>query len=437
MADPTVPSDPTDQTGESHARSLDATDPLAGFRARFHLPPATIYLDGNSLGLLPRDAETETRHALEQWKSLAIGGWLDADPPWFGIGEELGAAMAPLVGAEPAAVVATGSTTSNLHALVATFYRPSPGRRKIVATALDFPSDLYALAGQIRLAGGDPASDLLLVPSRDGRTIDEGDIEAALTDEVALVVLPSVLYASGQLLDIERLANSARGRGIVAGFDCAHSVGAVPHRFDEWGVDWAVWCTYKYLSGGPGAIGALYVNRRHWGAEPSLPGWWGSDKRRQFDMAPEFAGAAAAGRWQMGTPPILAAAPLRGSLRLFAEAGIAEIRTKSLAQTDFLIDLMDRSGLLAPSYGYGIATPRDRGRRGGHVAVTHPDGARIARALRTRGIVPDFRPPDVVRLAPAPLYTTYHEVWHTVRALGDIVETGEHLRGAAGRDLVA
>jgi kynureninase len=424
-------------TAEAFARSLDAADPLARFRTRFHLPPATVYLDGNSLGLLSLDAEAEARRALDQWRDLAIGGWLDADPAWFAIGEEVGAAMAPLVGAEPAAVVATGGTTANLHAMVATFYRPSGRRRKIVATALDFPSDLYALAGQIRLHGGNPATDLVLVSSRNGRTIDEADIEAALDHEVALAVLPSVLYASGQLLDIERLATAARRRGIVAGFDCAHSVGVVPHRFDAWDVDWAVWCTYKYLNGGPGAVGALYVNRRHWPEEPTLTGWWGSDKTRQFDMATEFAGAAGAGRWQVGTPSVLATAPLRGSLRLFAEAGIAEVRAKSLAQTGYLLNLLERTGLLGPPYGYGIATPHEEARRGGHVAVTHPDGARIARALKTRGFVPDFRPPDIVRLAPAPLYTSYQELWRTVQALKEVVDAGEHRRGAEGRDLVA
>ena len=422
---------------EGRALALDAADPLARFRGRFHVPPGTIYLDGNSLGLLSRDAAAEARRAVEQWQTLAIGGWLGAEPPWFGIGEELGALMAPLVGAEARAVVATGGTTTNLHALVATFYRPEPGRRKIVATALDFPSDLYALAGQIRLRGGEPATDLVLVPSRDGRTIDEEAIEAALTDEVALAVLPSVLYASGQLLDIERLAAAGRERGIVVGFDCAHSVGAVPHRFDAWGVDWAVWCTYKYLNGGPGAIGALYVNRRHWGTEPALTGWWGSDKERQFDMAPVFAGAEGAGRWQIGTPPVLAAAPLRGALAPIAEAGIAAIRAKSLAQTGYLLDLLDGMGLLAAPYGYGVATPLEPARRGGHLAVTHPEGARVARALRARGIVPDFRPPDIVRLAPAPLYTSYHELWRTATALKEIVEGGEHRRGDEGRELVA
>ncbi|MBA3414224.1 MAG: kynureninase [Chloroflexia bacterium] len=426
-----------DATSEAFARALDAADPLCRFRARFHLPPGTVYLDGNSLGLLSHDAEAEARRVLEQWRDLAIGGWLDADPPWFGSGEELGAAMAPLVGAEPADVVATGGTTANLHALLATFYRPVGRRRKVVATALDFPSDLYALAGQIRLRGGDPSDDLLLVPSRDGQTIEEADIEAALDDDVALAVFPSVLYASGQLLDIERLAAAARERGIVAGFDCAHSVGVVPHLFDAWGVDWAVWCTYKYLNGGPGAVAALYVNRRNWAEEPTLTGWWGSDKTRQFDMAPEFAGAAGAGRWQIGTPPILATAPLRGSLRLFAEAGIAEIRAKSLAQTGYLIDLLEQTGLLGHPYGYGIATPREATRRGGHVAVTHLNGARIARALKARGIVPDFRPPDIVRLAPAPLSTSYHELWRSARALKEIVDAGEHRLGAEGRDLVA
>ncbi len=173
--------------------------------------------------------------------------------------------MAPLVGAEPDEVVATGTTTVNQHALVATFYRPEGARRKIVATELDFPSDIYALQSQILLHGGDPDHDLVRVPSRDGRTIDEADVIAAMTGDVALVLMPGVLYRSGQLLDIERIAAAARERDIVAGFDCAHSVGAVPHRFDDWRVDFAFWCSYKYLNSGPGSIGALYVNRKHFG----------------------------------------------------------------------------------------------------------------------------------------------------------------------------
>ena len=424
-------------TGDAHARELDARDPLAGFRERFYVQPDVIYLDGNSLGLLSKDAEAALLGALDDWKRLGIAGWLQAEPAWFSLGEELGARTAPLVGAEAEAVVVTGSTTVNLHNLVATFYRPEGERRKIVATALDFPSDVYALGSQIALKGGDPARDLVLVPSRDGRTVAEEDIIAAMTDEVALVMLPSVLYRSGQLLDIERVTMDAHARGIPIGWDCAHSAGAIPHRFDDWGVDFAFWCSYKYLNAGPGAVGALYVNRRHWGTAPGLTGWWGYHKERQFDMVHEWEGAPAAGAWQIGTVPVVAAAPLLGALAITTEAGIERIRAKSLQQTDYLIELLETSGLTEAPYGYRIGTPREHARRGGHVAVEHDEGPRIARALKRRGIVPDFRQPDVVRLAPVALTTTYLDIWRTVRALKAIVDEGEHLQGEAGREAVA
>jgi kynureninase len=422
---------------EEDALARDAADPLAPFRERFHLLPGRIYLDGNSLGLLSRDAEAETLAALEQWKTLGIDGWLGADPPWFTLGEELGALTAPLIGAEPQAVVVTGTTTVNQHALTATFYRPQGARRKIVATSLDFPSDVYALQSLIRLHGGDPERDLVLVTSDDGRTIAESEIIAALDNEVALALLPAVLYRSGQLLDIPRLAAAARERNISLGFDCAHSIGAVPHRFDEWGVDWAFWCSYKYLNAGPGATGGLYVNRRHWGAAPGLAGWWGYAKERQFDMVHAWQGAEAAGAWQISTPPLLATAPLRGSLRLFHEAGIEALREKSLAQTDYLAQLLADSGLTVPPYAFAIGTPHEPARRGGHLAVEHADAPRIAKALKARGIIPDFRAPNVIRLAPIPLHTTYHELWQTVQALRAIIDGGEHLRVAEGRELVA
>ena len=422
---------------EAAAVALDAADPLARLRERFHLLPGHTYLDGNSLGLLSRDAEAETLAALEQWRTLAIDGWLGAEPPWFSLGEETGSLVAPLVGAEPDAVVVTGTTTVNQHALTATFYTPEGARRKIVGTALDFPSDIYALQSLIRLHGGDPEQELTLVPSDDGRTIAEDAIVAALGEDVALALLPAVLYRSGQLLDIPRLAAAAHERGIPLGFDCAHSIGAVPHRFDEWGVDWAFWCSYKYLNAGPGATGGLYVNRRHWGTAPGLAGWWGYEKPRQFDMVHAWEGAAAAGAWQISTPSLLATAPLRGSLRLFHEAGMDALRAKSLAQTAYLARLLDEMGLTSPPYDFAIGTPREPERRGGHLAVEHADAPRIARALKTRGVVPDFRTPNVIRLAPAPLYTTFHELWRTVRALREIIDDGEHLRLAEGRELVA
>ncbi len=420
------PTKPSETTSEACARTLDAADPLAPFRDRFYIPSDTIYLDGNSLGLLSHDAERSVLAALESWKTHAIDGWLNADPPWFTLGEDLGARMAPLMGARPESVVVTGATTVNLHQLVGTFYRPEGDRRRIVATALDFPSDVYALQGQIRLHGGDPDRDLILVPSRDGRTIDEADLEAAFTDEVALAWLPSVLYRSGQLLDIPRLTAAAHRAGALIGFDCAHSAGALPHRLDDWEVDIAVWCTYKYLNAGPGGVGALYVNQKHFGTPPALPGWWGYRKERQFEMVHEWEGAPDAGAFQISTVPLLSAAALLGALETFEEAGIDAIRAKSLAQTSYLIDLVEDLELDREPYGYGVGTPREHDRRGGHVAIEHESGAAISRAMRARGIVTDFRKPNVIRLAPIALYTTYAEIHHAVFALRDIIDTGEN-----------
>ncbi len=412
----------------AHAETLDAADPLARFRERFYLPESQIYLDGNSLGLLSVDAERTVIDALASWKEQAIGGWTGANPPWYTLGEDLGGRMTSLVGASPGSVVVTGTTTVNLHQLVGTFFRPEGIRRKIVATGLDFPSDVYAMQSQIRLHGGDPNRDLVLVPSRDGRTIAEDDLIAAMDEQVALVMLPSVLYRSGQLFDIQRLARAAHEAGALIGLDCAHSVGTLPHDFDGWDIDFAVWCTYKYLNAGPGAVGALYVNLRHFGTTPALSGWWGYRKDRQFDMVHHWEGAGDAGAWQISTIPLLSAAAVLGSLSIFEEAGIEAIRAKSLAQTDYLIELIQGSGLCDAPYGYRIGTPRDHARRGGHVAVEHDDGLRISMALKARGIVVDFRQPDVVRLAPIALYTSYREIWQTVQALREIIETGAHLQ---------
>jgi kynureninase len=258
-----------------------------------------------------------------------------------------------------------------------------------------------------------------------------------MDDTVALALLPAVLYRSGQLLDMARLAAAARERGISLGFDCAHSVGVVPHHFDAWGVDWAFWCSYKYLNAGPGATGGLYVNRRHWGTAPGLTGWWGYEKRTQFDMVHAWQGAADAGAWQISTPSLLATAPLRGALRLLHEAGIEAVRAKSLAQTEYLMHLVETNGLTESSYDFAVGTPRKPECRGGHVAIEHSDAARIAKALKERGIIPDYRAPNVIRLAPAPLYTSYHELWQTVQALRAIIDGGEHLAIREGRELVA
>ncbi len=434
-----MPESPADLhfTSEAHARELDERDPLARFRDRFYVQPGTIYMDGNSLGLLSKDAEAAVLKTLSDWKNLGIDGWLRADPPWFYMGERLGEESAELVGAEPDEVVVTGTTTVNLHNLVATFYRPEGSRRKIVATSLDFPSDVYALGSHIALHGGDPERDLVLVESRDGRTIREEDVIAAMTGEVALVLMPSVFYRSGQLFDIAQLTAAANQRGIPIGFDCAHSAGVIPHRFDEWGVDFAFWCNYKYLNSGPGSVGSLYVNRKHFDKLPGLSGWWGYQKERQFDMLHTWEGAEGAGAWQISTIPVLSSAPLIGALRITNEAGIDQIRAKSLKQTEYLMELIERSGLTGPEYGYHIGTPREPERRGGHVAVEHEHGPQIARALKARKVIPDFRPPNIVRLAPIALYTSYHDLWRVVQQLREIISSGEFRQVESGREIVA
>lgn len=426
-----------DLRDRAHAERLDARDELAAFRQRFFVQPGTYYMDGNSLGLLSRDAEMAVLNALDEWKTLGIQGWMHGDPPWLTLGEELGRRQAALVGAEADEVVATGSITTNIHALVASFYEPAGDRRKIVATSLDFPSDVYALQSHIRLRQGDPERDLALVPSRDGRTIQEEDVIAAMSPDVALLLLPSVLYRSGQLLDMARLTAAARERSIPLGWDCAHSAGVVPHAFDEWGVDFAVWCNYKYLNSGPGSVGSLYVNRRHFERVPALPGWWGYQRERQFDMRFDFEPALGAAGWQISTIGVLSAAPLIGSLDLFEQAGIERIRAKSLALTGYLMALIEARGMLGGKLGFSIGTPAEPDRRGGHVAVEHPQATQIVRALKARGVTPDFRPPNVIRLAPIPLYTSFVDVWETVRHLHEIVERGEHARFAEGRELVA
>lgn len=417
-----------------YARRLDADDVLSSFRERFYLLPDAIYMDGNSLGLLSRDAERALLNALEDWKIRGIDGWTEANPPWFFLAEQLGALQAPLIGAKSEEVISTGSTTVNLHQLVATFFAPQGKRTKILADELNFPSDLYALQSQLQLRGLDSSEHLVLVKSRDGRLIDEADIIAAMTDEIALIVLPAVLYRSGQLLDIERLTAEAHKRGILIGFDCCHSIGAVPHHFDAWGVDFAFWCNYKYLNGGPGSTAGLYVNERHFGKRPGLSGWFGYRKDKQFDMVYDFEGAPDAGAWQIGTTHLFSTAPLLGSLAIFQEAGIERIRAKSLAMTSYMMRLLDA---LPPELGFAIGNPRAAERRGGHVCLEHDEAIRICKALKKRGIIPDFRFPNVVRLAPIALYTSFEDVWKTVQILREIVENKEYEQFAKEREVVA
>ncbi|MGJ7911885.1 kynureninase [Neobacillus sp. LXY-1] len=416
------------------AKKLDSEDTLARFRKEFYLQPNTIYMDGNSLGLLSKRAERALLDTLEDWKEYGIDGWTQGKQPWFNLSEKLGEMIAPLVGASADEVIVSGSTTVNLHQLLATFYKPKGSRTKIVADELNFPSDIYALKSQLNIHGLDPDVHLIRVKSQDGRFLVEDDIIAAMSDDVALVILPTVLYRSGQILDMKRLTVEAHKRNIMIGFDACHSIGAIPHSFSEWDVDFAYWCNYKYLNGGPGAVGGLFVNRKHFDTAPGLAGWFGSDKEKQFDLEHNFTPANTASAYQIGTPHLLSLAPLMGSLEIFADAGMEKIRQKSLHINHYFMRLLEEE---LAGMKFEIGNPREDYRRGGHVSLEHREAARICKALKENGVIPDFRAPNVIRLAPVSLYTSYEDVWKAVQILKKIMTEKLYEKFANEREVVA
>lgn len=405
------------QTTVDYARERDEQDPLAGFRQEFYLLADKLYMDGNSLGLMCKRAEQTLYELLDSWKTLGIDGWTEGEHPWFYLSEQVGAQMAPLVGGKLEEVIATGSTTTNLHQLVAAFYQPEGKRTKILADELNFPSDIYALTSQLALKGYDPETHLVRVKSRDGRCLTEADIVEAMTDEIAIIVLPAVLYRSGQVLDIAYLAEEANKRGIPIGFDLCHSIGAIPHELHAHGVDFAFWCTYKHLNGGPGSVAGLFVHEKHFGLAPGLAGWFGSKKNQQFDMSHTMTPAQNAGAFQIGTPHVLSLAPVIGALDVFNEATIERVREKSLQLTAYFLQLIDAE---LGNYGFVIGNPTDA-TRGAHILLEHVEAARICHALKEEGVIPDFRAPNGIRLAPVALYNSFEDVWRTVQVLKTIM----------------
>lgn len=416
------------------ALELDKNDQLANYRQEFYLKENQIYLDGNSLGLLSKRAEKSLLALLDSWKELGIDGWTEGEQPWFYLPETLGERMSALVGAHPEEVIVSGSTTTNLHQLVATFYQPDGQRTKILADELAFPTDIYALQSQLMLKGYDPEQYLVKVTSEDGHFLKEEDIIQAMTEEVALIILPSVLYRSGQILDMERLTQEAHKRGILIGFDLCHSIGALPHQLSSWGVDFAFWCNYKHLNGGPGAVGGLYVNTKHFGRFPGLAGWFGSRKDKQFDMEHELTPAPNAGAYQLGTPHLLSIAPLIGSLELFTEVGIEKIRSKSVELTSYMLKLIDHE---LGEYGFTVRSPREDSQRGGHVFLEHREAARICKALKDNEIIPDFRAPNGIRLAPVALYNSFQDVWRAIQTLKRIMAEEQYKKFENKRGVVA
>lgn len=419
---------------QAYAQTMDEQDALKKFRKEFYLDPGAIYMDGNSLGLMSERADKTLEVLNESWKTLGINGWTQGAHPWFYLSDELSEKSTSLIGAKKEEVMITGSTTVNIHQLVASFFKPAGKRTKILADELNFPSDIYALKSQLTLHGLDPEDHLVQVESREGHTLQEADIIARMTEEIAFILLPSVLYRSGQILDIERLTKAAHERDIVIAFDLCHSIGAIPHKLDEWGVDFAVWCTYKYLNGGPGSVAGLYVNQKHLGKKPGLAGWFSSDKEKQFDMDHTLTEADDAGAFQMGTPHVLSAAPLLGSLEMFEEIGMETIRIHSLEKTTYMMELIDRE---LKAFHFTMANPREDAMRGGHVFLVHDEAARICKALKANHVIPDFRAPNGIRLAPVALYNTFEEIWQTIHILKTIMKEEQYKEFSNKRDVVA
>jgi kynureninase len=408
----------TDWTREA-VQALDAKDALAPVRRLFHRPPGVLYFNGNSLGLLSEPAERAVREVLEAWKSIGVEGWFRGSHPWLGMMDRVSAQIAPLIGADPREVTTANSTTVNLHQLLTTLYLPTGARRKILVDETIFCSDLYAIRSHLRLRGLDPVGDLVIVPTVGGGLLSEDAIVERMSGDVACVVLPSVVYHTGQLLDMPRLTEAARRRDILIGFDCSHSVGCVPHQLSRSGADFAFWGGYKYLNGGPGAVGGLYINQRHFGRAPGLAGWFGRSKERLLEMPFNFDPAPDAEALQISTPFVLSLAPLLGSLSIIAEVGIEAIRAKSLQLNNLSIDLVDaRLG----HRGIRLITPREESRRGGHVALGHPKAEALCQRLLERNVVADYRNPDLLRLCPSPLYTSFEECLDVIERLTSILD---------------
>jgi kynureninase len=412
------------QTGEAFAAEMDRRDPLAHFRQRFHFPRTkdgadAIYLCGHSLGLQPKTAASFIEQELHAWAQLGVDGHVHAQNPWIPYHRQLTHQTAALVGAEPVEVVVMNSLTVNLHLMMASFYRPSTQRHKVLVERGAFPSDQYAVQSQIRFHGFDPAIGLLELTPRDGEScLRDEDIDSLIDregDAIALILLGGVNYATGQLFDMERITKAGHRKGCVVGFDLAHAAGNVPLRLHDWGPDFAVWCSYKYLNGGPGCVAGCFIHERHARAHalPRLAGWWGHDETSRFKMGPDFRPMPGAEGWQLSNPPILALAPLRASMEIFAEAGMERLRAKSQLLTAYLEFLLQQNA----SEEFSIITPRDEQKRGAQLSIRLPHHSRaLCDRLALAGVVGDWREPDTFRVAAVPLYSSFQDVYRFVQS---------------------
>ena len=421
------------ENSEDFARRLDADDPLVHFRSRFHVPHQTdgsevLYFTGNSLGLMPKTAVGYVVQELRDWEQLGVEGHVRASHPWLSYHEFLTAQMAAIIGAKPIETVVMNSLTVNLHLLMVSFYRPTAERHKIVIEKGAFPSDQYAVKSQIAFhalsTAGTQNSLIELIPRAGESTLRTEDILETIEregDSIALVLLGGVNYYTGQAFEIKPIAEAGHKAGAIVGFDLAHAAGNLDLHMHDWNVDFAAWCSYKYLNGGPGAVAGVFIHERHATSFdlPRFAGWWGHDKETRFLMGPDFKPIPGAEGWQISNPPILQMAALRASLEIFEEAGMPALVDKSRKLTGYLEYLLDGIN----DDRISVVTPRDPERRGCQLSIRVKDSGRsLHEKIVAHGVSADWREPDVIRVAPVPLYNTYADVFNFAEILKECLK---------------
>lgn len=408
-----------------YARSQDADDPLASFRNEFFFPKKAdgspvIYLCGNSLGLQPKGVRAAIETELADWAKLGVEGHFDSTNPWYSYHEILRRPLAHIVGAHEHEVACMGTLTNNLHLLMVSFYRPTELRYKIVMEAAAFPSDQYAVESQVRFHGLDPADAIVEIAPRPGehtlRTEDIEDFMAKEGEDVALVLFSGVNYYTGQAFDMKRITAAGHSAGALVGFDLAHAAGNLLLELHAWGCDFAAWCSYKYMNSGPGGVSGIFVHERH-AEDPNLPrfaGWWGNDPATRFKMERGFKPAFGADGWQLSNAPVLSMAAHRAALELFERATMPALRAKTVALTEYLLALVDAM----PRNEFEVITPREPADRGAQISLRAlGDGRALFARLQAAGVICDFREPDAIRIAPAPLYCSFEDVWQFAQIL--------------------
>lgn len=404
----------------AEARELDAADPLSKFRERFIFPQHhgedALYFTGNSLGLQPKSALGALQTEIEDWAEHGVEGHFRARNPWMNYHELFSDHLASIVGGKPSEVVAMNALTVNLHLLLISFYNPKGSRKKIICEAKAFPSDRYALLSQIAFHGGDPATDLIEIAPRDGEElIDLDDVLKAIEEageDLATVMMGGVNYYTGQLHNLEAITKAAHNVGAMCGFDLAHAAGNVPLKLHDLNIDFACWCTYKYLNSGPGSVGGIFIHEKHHnGGLPRLEGWWGHDKETRFKMDPEYISMGTAESWQMSNASVFNMAIHKASLEIFAEAGGMEVlRERSLRLTNYLEITIEK---VAASTGKSleILTPKNKDERGCQLSiVANGQGRELFDKLSANGVIVDWREPAVIRMAPVPLYNSFEDI---------------------------